>query len=70
MIKRIHTVKWKTIFNGKEKDIEFEVVDIDCVVSEVTHPCAKWAIGEKWHIVCKRFVKKNATVILGEKDAN
>lgn len=67
MTKKIHKIEWKSRWNKTKSDIHIEVTDVDCMVTKVNHPCAKWAVGEYWHIVCKWFQKKGATVTLGEE---
>lgn len=68
MVKKVHKIKWKTSKFSKEEELEFEVIDIDCIVAGVTHPCARWALGQYWHIVCTWFTSKNAEVTLGEPE--
>lgn len=68
MKKAIHKIKWEARWNKTKSDIFIEVTDIDCIVKEVTHPIAKWAIGEYWYVVCRWFQDKCATVILGEPE--
>lgn len=64
---KIHKVIWGARFNKYRTDVTIEVTDVDCVVKEVTHQCANWAIGKYWHIVSKWFQNKGAQIILGEE---
>lgn len=62
-----HKIHWPKEWNNRGEDIDFEIVVHDSLVAKVTHPCAKWAIGEWWHLVSSWFEKKYATVTLGEE---
>lgn len=62
----IHKIHWEKKWTNYETDIDFEVTVTDSMVTKVTHPCAKWAIGEWWHITSKWFEKKYAVVNLEE----
>lgn len=66
MIKKIHKIHWDKRWTSSGKDIDLTITDVDCFVTEVSHPCAKWAIGEAWHRVCDWFENKYAVVTLGE----
>lgn len=67
---KIHKITWEARWNKSKSDILIEITDTDCMVTAVNNPCARWAIGEYWYIVCKWFQKKGATVILGEEIEN
>lgn len=64
---KIHKILWQARWNKTKSDIHIEITDVDCMVEKVNHPCARWAVGEYWHIVCKWFQKKGAQIILGEE---
>lgn len=66
MIVKVHKIHWDARWTKSRESIDFTVTDVDCFVTKVSHPCAKWAIGEAWHRVCNWFQKRHATVILGE----
>jgi len=66
MIVRTHKIHWPGKYTVSGEDIDFEVMDVDCFVQRVTHPCAKWAVDEAWIRVSSWFEKKHATITLGE----
>lgn len=63
---RIHKIYWSKEASGLEKDLEFNITDINCFVERVGHPSAKWAIHEAWPRVSSWFQSKHAIVTLGE----
>lgn len=64
---KIHKILWQARWNRTKSDIHIEITDVDCMVKKVNHPCARWAVGEYWYIVCKWFQKKGAQITLGEE---
>lgn len=69
MVKKVHKIIWEKRWHKFGKDLEIEVVDIDCMVYEISHPCGRWAVGEHWFLVCRWFQSKGAKVILDYKNA-
>lgn len=66
MIVKIHKIHWPKERSNMGRDINFEIVDTDCFVTKVTHPCARWAKGEAWYRVCSWLTSKGAQVTLDE----
>lgn len=66
MIVKIHKIHWPARYTAAGKDINFTVTDVDCMVTEVSHSCARWAIGEYWHRASSWFERKHAIIMLGE----
>ena len=64
---KIHKILWQARWNKTKSDIHIEITDVDCMVTKVNHPFAKWAVGEYWYLVCKWFQKKGAQITLGEE---
>ena len=66
MITRVHKIKWPRLYAKSEKDVYLEVTEVDCFVTEVSHPIAKWAVGEAWVRVSSWFAKKGCKITEGE----
>lgn len=64
---KIHKILWQARWNKTKSDIHIEITDVDCMVTAVNHPCAIWAVGEYWYVVCSWFQKHAATITLGEE---
>lgn len=62
----VHSIYWSSRFTRQRQDINFQILVVDAAVEKVSNKLAKWAIGEWWHVACKWFEKKGATVTLGE----
>lgn len=58
----IHKVNWKAQFNKTKTDLSFAIEENDCFVKKVSHPIAKWMIGEAWCRCYSWLVKHYAQI--------